>query len=101
MFEPQTQVLERGSELLQVFTTMNFQECTSSMPPSILQGLPSVHSEPGSWMHRSKHRGDLPNPGIEPVSPALASRFFTTVLPERPFRVLYITLSKPRSSDKT
>ena len=25
--------------------------------------------------------GDLPNPGIEPVSPALAGRFLTTVLP--------------------
>ena len=24
---------------------------------------------------------DLPDPGIEPVSPALASRFFTTMLP--------------------
>ena len=26
--------------------------------------------------------GDLPNPGIEPVSPALAGKFFTTVPPE-------------------
>ena len=25
--------------------------------------------------------GDLPNPGIKPASPALASRFFTTVPP--------------------
>ena len=25
--------------------------------------------------------GDLPDPGIEPVSPALTSRFFTTMLP--------------------
>ena len=28
--------------------------------------------------------GDLPNPGIEPMSPALASRFFTTELSEKP-----------------
>ena len=28
--------------------------------------------------------GDLPNPGVEPVSPALAGRFFTTELPGRP-----------------
>ena len=32
--------------------------------------------------------GDLPNPGIKPVSlesPALAGRFFTTVLPGKPY----------------
>ena len=28
--------------------------------------------------------GDLPNSGIEPPSPALALRFFTTVLPAKP-----------------
>ena len=28
--------------------------------------------------------GDLPEPGIEPVSPALAGRFFTTEPPRKP-----------------
>ena len=28
--------------------------------------------------------GDLPDPGTEPVSPALAGRFFTTMPPEKP-----------------
>ena len=28
--------------------------------------------------------GDLPNPGMEPTSPALAGRFFTTELPGKP-----------------
>ena len=28
--------------------------------------------------------GDLPNPGVEPESPALASGFFTTVPPGKP-----------------
>ena len=28
--------------------------------------------------------GDLPNPGIEPMSPALAGGFFTTEPPEKP-----------------
>ena len=28
--------------------------------------------------------GDIPDPGIEPVSPALAGGFFTTELPEKP-----------------
>ena len=29
--------------------------------------------------------GDLPRPGIEPASPALAVGFFTTVSPGKPF----------------
>ena len=39
--------------------------------------------------------GDLPDPGIEPVSPAWqADRFFTTELPRKPRKVIYlITLS--------
>ena len=36
--------------------------------------------------------GDLPNPGIEPASPALAGRFFTTESPGRP---LEKTLESP------
>ena len=39
--------------------------------------------------------GDLPNPGIKPVSPALASRFFTTEPPGKP---LYIS---PAASAKS
>ena len=31
--------------------------------------------------------GDLPDPGIEPVSPALAGRFFTTAVPGKPQRM--------------
>ena len=31
--------------------------------------------------------GDLPDPGIEPVSPILASGFFTTEPPGKPFLV--------------
>ena len=34
--------------------------------------------------------GDLPNPGIEPVSPALAGAFFTTEPPGKPMYILYI-----------
>ena len=33
--------------------------------------------------------GDLPNPGIEPTYPALAGRFFTAELPEKPKVLLY------------
>ena len=28
--------------------------------------------------------GDLPNPGLKPVSPALPGKFFTTEVPEKP-----------------
>ena len=32
--------------------------------------------------------GDLPNPKIEPVSPALAGRFFNTESPGKPIEIL-------------
>ena len=31
--------------------------------------------------------GDLPNPGIEPVAPALAGSFFTTEPPGKPYHL--------------
>ena len=34
--------------------------------------------------------GDLPNPGIEPESPALAGKFFTTAPPGKPYIYIYI-----------
>ena len=34
--------------------------------------------------------GDIPDPETEPMSPALASRFFTTELPEKHISILYI-----------
>ena len=37
--------------------------------------------------------GDLPNPGIQPTSPALASRFFTTEPPRKPKIVSYLLLN--------
>ena len=41
--------------------------------------------------------GDLPNPGIEPASPALAGRFFTTEPPGKPYH-LHFTGEKVRHS---
>ena len=35
---------------------------------------------------------DLPNPGIEPGSPALAGGFFTTVPPGKPILVVKVKL---------
>ena len=36
--------------------------------------------------------GDLPSPGIEPVSPALVGRFFTTEPPGKPSNKLLIII---------
>ena len=43
--------------------------------------------------------GDLPNPGLEPVSPALAGRFFTTAPHGKPPGVgLYISIIRRKKS---
>ena len=36
---------------------------------------------------------DLPRPGLEPVFPALAGRFSTTVPPGKPYHIVLITVS--------
>ena len=43
--------------------------------------------------------GDLPDPGIEPVSPALAGRFFTTEPPGKPETEVYTILYKHMTFD--
>ena len=42
------------------------------------------HSSCGTWARLLLHMWDLPRPGIEPVSLALAGRFFTTEPPGKP-----------------
>ena len=55
---------------------------------------PSGSSVPGISQARIWSRlpfpspGDLPDPGIEPVSPALSGRFFTTASPGKPILLL-------------
>ena len=39
------------------------------------------------WVAMPSSR-DLPEPGMEPVSPELAGRFFTTKLPRKPIPIL-------------
>ena len=49
--------------------------------------------------------GDLPEPGMEPASPALAGRFFTAKPPEKPLKdeylseMLYCTIHYIKNSD--
>ena len=40
----------------------------------------------GSWAQLLRSMWDLPRPGLEPVSPALAGRFSTTAPPGKPLR---------------
>ena len=47
----------------------------------------------GSWAQPLRGMWDLPRPGLEPASPALAGRFSTTVPPGKPpllFIIVYI-----------
>ena len=56
----------------------------------------------GAWALLLRGMWDLPRPGLEPVSPALAGRFLTTVPPGKPlffFKVL-LTDSKDRKSTR-
>ena len=43
----------------------------------------------GSWAQLLCGMWDLPRPGLEPVSPALAGRFSTTAPPGKPHQVLF------------
>ena len=57
----------------------NPMDCSCQLPPSV--GFPMQEY----WSGLSfPPPGDLPNPGIQPVSPALPSRFFTTKPPGKP-----------------
>ena len=42
----------------------------------------------GTWAELFPDMWDLPGPGIEPVSPALAGRFLTTEVPGKPLMPL-------------
>ena len=47
----------------------------------------------GSWAQLLRGMWDLPRPGLEPVSPALAGRFSTTAPPGKP-NILYLSTQK-------
>ena len=64
-------------------------------------GIPSQECQSGLLLPSP---GDLPYPGIQPESPALADRFFTTEPPEKPtqtpYRVVYFLFRKPQKITK-
>ena len=45
----------------------------------------------GSWVQFLHGMWDLPRPGLEPVSPALAGRFSTTAPPGKPYLYAFLT----------
>ena len=47
------------------------------------RGLECRLSNCGTWAYLLRSMWDLPRPGLEPVSPALAGRFLTTAPPEK------------------
>ena len=50
-----------------------------------LQALECSLSSCGTWAYLLRSMWDLPGPGLKPVSPALASRFLTTVPSGKPW----------------
>ena len=74
-----------------------FQAMCACVCPAVVLTLcnPTYSSPPGLSVHGVSRQeymsglpflllGDLPDPGIEPMSPALAGRFFTTGPPGKP-----------------
>ena len=59
-------------------------------PGSTVLGI--FQSQILEWVAISSSPGDLPDPGIEPTSPALTGRFFTTVPPGKPLVCRRVTI---------
>jgi len=51
--------------------------------------VPSVHGISQARIQEQVAIQDLPDPGIKPMSPALAGRFFTTEPPGKPLASAY------------
>ena len=62
----------------------------------VARGLGSCGAR--AWLLRAMW--DLPGPGLEPVSPALAGRFLTTVPPGKP-KYFFLKYSKYRFNSQT
>ena len=68
-----------------------------SPPGSLIHGISNKNTREG---YHLPSPGDLPDPGIEPMSPALAGRFFTTEPPGNPqdfifyFHFMYLYLDR-------
>ena len=65
-------------------------------PLTIVASLVAEHrlqtrrlSSCGSWAQLLRGMWDLPRPGLEPMSPALAGRFSTTAPPGKPERSIF------------
>ena len=77
------------------FCARAFSSCGKRGPLTIAASLVAEHrlqtrrlSSCGSRVHLLRGMWDLPRPGLEPVSPALAGRFSTTAPPGKPVGAL-------------
>ena len=91
--------------LVFIFCARAFSSCgkwgplfiTVRRPLIIVASLVAEHrlqmrrlSNCGSWAQLLRGMWDLPRPGLEPVSPALAGRFSTTAPPGMPYYLFLI-----------
>ena len=65
-----------------------------SQPGSSLYGI--FQARVPEWVAIPFSRESFSNPGIEPLSPVLAGRFFTIELPGKPFQTTTVPKSKLR-----
>ena len=85
---PQIALRDCSKEATAAATAKLLQSCPTLCDP--IDGSPPGSPIPGILQARVLERGaiafiwDLPEIGIEPVSPALVGRFFTTELPGKP-----------------
>ena len=81
------------------FCARAFSSCGKRGPLTIAASLVAEHrlqtrrlSNCGSRAQWLRGMWDLPRPGLEPVSPALAGRFSTTAPPGKPEKALFLTI---------
>ena len=83
-------MLSAGSSQVPVLYTCSVTRSNSSVPRTEPTRILSIWEFPGKNARVGCHsllQGTLPNPGIEPASPAPAGRFFTTEPPRKPYFV--------------
>ena len=78
------------------FCARAFSSCGTWGPLTIVASLVAEHrlqtrrlSSCGSWAQLLRGMWDLPRPGLEPVSPALAGRLSTTAPPGKPHCLVF------------
>ena len=72
---------------------MGFSSCSAWAQPWDLQALELGLSSCGAWAEFPHGLWDLPRPGVEPVSPALAGGFLSSAPPGKSDSLMFIPFS--------